>query len=454
MNISKPVLTLSLIMLFLVSGCQTAEPETQENQPTAEPASPTTAAAPAATAEIAALPTVAPTVPATPTAEQTAVQETETQADTPTPPPTATPTETPIPINPVNSISLEPVLQGVFTQPLYLTNAGDGRLFVVEQAGVIRIVDQGQLLDTPFLDIRDRVGSAQLEQGLLGLAFHPDYASNGAFFVNYTDRSGNSQISRFMVSQGDANLADPESETLLLSYQQPYPNHNGGQVAFGPDGYLYIGVGDGGSANDPLDNGQNPATILGTLLRLDVNQLDVTYQIPPTNPFVGSDDRLNEIWAWGLRNPWRFSFDRLTGDLFVADVGQNLWEEVDFQPATSQGGENYGWNILEGTHCFASDPCDPTGMVAPIFEYSHSEGCSVTGGYIYRGEEFMDLYGNYFVADYCQGTIWRLVAEESGEWSSAVVLDTPYVISSFGEDADGELYILDHAGGSLFRILP
>jgi len=452
----KKIVALSLIIVLLgaASGCQTAEPDAPQNQLPAETTIPPTAALPAATAEIAAPPDATATVQATATSEPTALQEVGDQAYTSTPPPTATPTETPIPVNPLNSVTLEPVLQGVFTQPLYLTHAGDERLFVVEQSGVIRVVEQGQLLDTPFLDIRDRTGSSQLEQGLLGLAFHPDYASNGAFFVNYTDKSGNTHISRFMVSQDDANLADPDSETVLLTYQQPYPNHNGGQVAFGPDGYLYIGAGDGGSANDPLHNGQNPTTILGSLLRLDVNQLNETYLIPATNPFVGSDEGLNEIWAWGLRNPWRFSFDRLTGDLYIADVGQNLWEEVNFQSADSQGGENYGWNIMEGTHCFASDPCDSTGLVPPIFEYSHGEGCSITGGYVYRGSEFPELYGNYFVADYCQGTIWRLVATESGEWASALVHDSPYVISSFGEDAAGELYILDHTGGSLYRIVP
>ena len=286
------------MVLGAVSGCQTAEPDAPQDQLPTETTISATAVRPAATAEIAAPPADSATVAATATMEATAVQEAEDQADTATPPPSATPTETPIPVNPVNSVGLEPVLQGVFTQPLYLTHAGDERLFVVEQAGVIRIVEQGQLLETPFLDIRDRVGSSQLEQGLLGLAFHPEYASNGAFFVNYTDKSGNTRISRFMVSQDDANLADPNSEAVLLTYQQPYPNHNGGQVAFGPDGYLYIGAGDGGSANDPLGNGQNPTTILGSLLRLDVNQLNDTYLIPATNPFVGSDEGLNEIWAW------------------------------------------------------------------------------------------------------------------------------------------------------------
>ena len=319
---------------------------------------------------------------------------------------------------------------------------------------MIRIIEDGNLLEAPFLDIRDRVGSTQLEQGLLGLAFHPNYTNSGAFFVNYTDPAGNSHISRFTVDPGDPYRANPESEVILLSYQQPFPNHNGGQVAFGPDGYLYIGIGDGGSANDPLNSGQDPGTLLGTILRLDIDQSINTYTVPRTNPFVEDPTRLDEIWAWGLRNPWRFSFDRLTGDLFIADVGQNLWEEIHFQPANSPGGENYGWNILEGSHCFFGDPCDSTGLETPIFEYNHLEGCSITGGYMYRGSQHLELYGNYFLADFCQGKIWRLIVDGSGNWTSAVVHDSEYVISSFGEDAAGELYVLDHTGGSIYQIRP
>jgi glucose/arabinose dehydrogenase len=403
------------------------------------------------------------TVEPLPTATQEAFSTTpeptsgnnSTPTQTPTEAPTIVPTETPIPANPVNSITLEPLIEGAFNKPLYLTHAGDNRLFVVEQAGVIQVLEKdGSLTDTPFLDIRDRVGSTQLEQGLLGLAFPPNYAESGAFFVNYTDMSGNSHISRFLVDQGDPNRANPDSETILLSYEQPFPNHNGGQLAFGPDGYLYIGIGDGGSANDPFGNGQNPDTLLGTILRLDVDPSSSSYAIPETNPFVDNANRLDEIWAWGLRNPWRFSFDRTTGDLFIADVGQNLWEEVNFQPASSPGGENYGWNIMEGIHCFMNETCDNTGLIMPVFEYSHQEGCSITGGYMYRGSENQDLYGNYFAADFCQGNIWRLYPDESGTWTSAMVYDSPYVFSSFGEDASGEIYILDHNGGSIYKIRP
>lgn len=447
---------LLLIALLTISGCQLNESTGQ-----------TTAAvspSPAATqAEIITEDTILPTstqnVPATPVvnpSNQEATPEIITNpTETPTETPTTLPTETPIPTNPVDSITLVPIIEGALILPLYLTHAGDDRLFVIEQAGVIRIIDEaGALLETPFLDIRDRVGSTQLEQGLLGLAFHPDYKNTGAFFVNYTNLAGDTHISRFMVEPGDPNRANPDSETLLLSFEQPFPNHNGGQIAFGPDGYLYIGVGDGGSANDPLNSGQDLGTLLGTILRLEVDPSGTNYGIPVTNPFVENETGRGEVWAWGLRNPWRFSFDRLTGDLFIADVGQNLWEEIHFQQADSPGGENYGWNILEGSHCFLGNPCDSTGLEYPIFEYSHEEGCSITGGYMYRGAQYLDLYGNYFVADFCQGTIWRLFQEKSGSWIAAVVYDSPYVISSFGEDAAGELYVIDHTGGSIYQLRP
>ncbi len=368
--------------------------------------------------------------------------------------PTVIPSETPIPANPVEAISLFPIVENAFSRPLYLAHANDDRLFVVEQAGLIRIIQNGKLLDQPFLDIQERVRSTELEQGLLGLAFHPDYAQTGTFFINYTDLSGDTHISRFLVSSDDPNFADPDSETLLLSISQPFANHNGGQMAFGPDGYLYVGVGDGGSANDPYDHGQNPGALLGSILRLDVNSPGDIYHIPATNPFVADEDRRNEIWAWGLRNPWRFSFDRETGDLFIADVGQNLWEEVNFQPVNGAGGDNYGWNILEGSHCFLNSDCDSEGTELPIFEYGHEEGCSITGGYVYRGTQFLELYGNYFVGDFCQGTVWRLFPESSGQWSARAIYHSDHVISSFGEDYNGELYLLDHTTGSLFQIRP
>jgi glucose/arabinose dehydrogenase len=354
----------------------------------------------------------------------------------------------------VDSISLVPIIEGVFSRPVYLTHAFDERLFIVEQAGLIRIMKDGKLLDEPFMDITERVGSSQLEQGLLSLTFHPDYQQNGRFFAHYSDHAGTSHISSFQVSDNDPNRADPGSEIILLRVDQPFPNHNGGQLKFGPDGYLYVGLGDGGSANDPLGSGQDPSTLLGSLLRLDVDHSPEIYAIPASNPFISDDSKRNEIWAWGLRNPWRFSFDRLTGDLFIADVGQNIWEEVHVQPAASAGGENYGWNILEGSHCFQDSQCDKSGLELPIFEYDHQEGCSITGGYMYRGSNFLTLYGNYFVADFCSGNIWRLYPENEKKWSSAKVIDSDYVISSFGEDVDGELYVLVHDAGSLLQLQP
>lgn len=439
---------LLLTFVLLLGACQgEAAPEAAEEATAAETAPTVPATAPIAPTGTAPATAEPASAPPTPEANgEPAITATSTSSPTPT--------ITPIPASPVDAITLVPLVEGVFNRPLYLAHAFDERLFVVEQPGTVRIINDGQLLDTPFLDIRDRVGSTQLEQGLLSIAFHPDYQENGRFFAYYTDKSGNVHISSFKVSPENADFADAGSETILLSVDQPYPNHNGGQLKFGPDGYLYAGIGDGGSANDPLGSGQNPATLLGTLIRLDVDQASGSYAIPPSNPFVATDDRLNEVWAYGLRNPWRFSFDRLTGDLYIADVGQNIWEEVNFQTANGTGGENYGWNILEGTHCFNADSCDKSGLELPIFEYDHSEGCSVTGGYVYRGDQFLSLYGNYFVADFCSGNIWRLFPGTEDSWSSAKVLDSDLVISSFGEDVNGELYITVHDQGSVFQIQP
>jgi glucose/arabinose dehydrogenase len=251
----------------------------------------------------------------------------------------------------------------------------------------------------------------------------------------------------------DPYHADPQSEIQYLFQDQPYPNHNGGSLAFGPDGYLYAGLGDGGSANDPLNAGQSLTTLLGKILRLDVDEVEDEYSIPPNNPFAGSTDALPEIWAYGLRNPWRFSFDRATGDLFIADVGQNQWEEVNFQPGNSSGGENYGWKIMEGMHCFQQSTCDQSGLVLPIFEYNHSQGCSITGGYVYRGVLYPEMTGNYFVADYCSGIIWRLFPD-GDRWLADIVLDSDMVISSFGEDVDGEIYVLNYFSGGVYRLIP
>ncbi|HET6229569.1 MAG TPA: PQQ-dependent sugar dehydrogenase [Longimicrobiaceae bacterium] len=336
--------------------------------------------------------------------------------------------------------------------PLYLTApAGDARLFVVEQPGRIRIVENGALLPTPFLDITDRVSSGG-ERGLLSVAFHPRYASNGLLYVDYTDRNGDTRVERYHVS-ADRNRADPASAQLVLAVAQPFANHNGGLVAFGPDGMLYVGMGDGGSGGDPQRNGQNPAALLGKLLRLDVDAAQ-PYAIPTGNPFAGQPGRRGEIWATGMRNPWRFSWDRSTGLLYVADVGQNAWEEVDVVPAAAAG-LNYGWNTMEATHCFQpSSGCSTAGLTLPVLEYGHADGCSVTGGYVYRGAAMPSLRGTYFYADYCGGWVrsFRFTAgavTEGRTWE----LGQPGSILSFGEDAAGELYVLS-AQGKVFRLAP
>jgi glucose/arabinose dehydrogenase len=330
-------------------------------------------------------------------------------------------------------------------KPLYLTHAGDGsgRIFVLEQDGIIRIIKEKRIIQgDPFLDIRSRVRSRG-EQGLLGLAFHPNFSLNRHFYVHYSDKNGDTVISRFSATD-DSNKADPDSEEIVMTHSQPYGNHNGGQIEFGPDGFLYIGLGDGGSSGDPEGNGQDSSTLLGAILRLDVEKVE-PYSAPQSNPFVNTLDHRPEIWVYGLRNPWRFSFDRLTGDLYIADVGQNRWEEVDFQPADSLGGENYGWNQMEGNHCYITG-CNPSTFVAPIAEYSHAEGCSVTGGYVYRGEANSKLKGVYLYGDYCSGSIWTLSKKDSGEWINKLFMETELRISSFGEDEAGEIYVLDHRG--------
>lgn len=353
---------------------------------------------------------------------------------------------------------LVPVVEGL-SRPLYVTHAGDGsgRLFIVEQSGAIRVLADDALLDVAFLDVSDLIspaatGGGYTERGLLGLAFHPDYAENGVFFINYTDTAGNSVLARYTVSVDDPNRADPDSAEQLFYLSQPYSNHNGGHLAFGPDGYLYMSLGDGGSAGDPQGNGQDPATLLGTILRLDVDT-EEGYAIPDDNPFVDRDDARPEIWAWGLRNVWRFSFDRATGDLYHADVGQNQWEEVNFQPADSPGGENYGWAAYEGTHIYSgAEPASE--VVMPVLEYDHAGGhCSVTGGYVYRGEALPGLQGYYLYGDWCSGTIWAARQDDAGNWTTDVSLQSGRPISSFGEDEAGELYLVDY-DGSVLRFAP
>ena len=350
------------------------------------------------------------------------------------------------------SLRLVPVASDL-AQPVQVTQAGDGsgRLFVVERGGRIRVMAGGKVLPEPFLDITDLVGARGSEQGLLSVAFHPQYTQNGRFFVNYTDRAGDTVVAGYRVGP-DPNRADPDSAQVLLQIDQPYANHNGGLNLFGPDGYLYIGMGDGGSAGDPHENGQSRTTLLGKLLRIDVDR-GSPYAIPPDNPFVGRLDGRPEIWAYGLRNPWRFSFDRATGDLFIADVGQNAYEEVHRQPAGSQGGENYGWSRMEGAHCFKPrSGCDQSGLELPIAEYSRDGGCSITGGYVYRGRAEPALAGVYFFGDYCSGKIWGLIPDGAGAWRMRELIQSPARISSFGEDQEGELYLTDLAGGRIYRL--
>jgi glucose/arabinose dehydrogenase len=335
-------------------------------------------------------------------------------------------------------------------RPVDLQHAGDERLFIVEQRGLIWVLREGELDADPFLDIRAQVNDRANEQGLLGLAFPPAYALEQRFFVYYTDAGGSVVISEYHTST-DPDRADANSERVLLTIAQPYANHNGGGLAFGPDGYLYIGTGDGGSAGDPAGNAQNPATLLGKLLRVDVApDAGQPYGIPPDNPFAAGGGRA-EIWALGLRNPWRFAFDPEIGDLFIADVGQNQWEEVNFQPAFAPGGWNYGWDRREGSHPYEGDSL--AGLVDPVAEYSHGTGCSVTGGRVVRAAELPEWSGVYLYGDYCTGVVWGLLRGSDGSWSDALLYDTNFTISSFGSGLDGAIYLVDHAGG-VYRLTP
>lgn len=345
--------------------------------------------------------------------------------------------------------------------PVAITHAGDSRIFVVEKNGTIQILaENGQLAPNPFLDIDDRVNSVANERGLLGLAFHPNYADNGYFFVNYTNNSGATVIARFSVSENDPNVADPNSELILLTISQPFSNHNGGGVVFGPDGMLYIGTGDGGSGGDPENNGQTRTTLLGKMLRIDPNVEgdDPPYFIPEDNPFAMDDFTLDEIWALGMRNPWRYSFDRETGDLWIADVGQNAWEEVNLQPADSEGGENYGWRCYEGfaVYDFSGD-CNSITQTEPIHTYAHGGGfcrASITGGYVYRGTDFPALVGHYIYGDYCNGKIWSLVPDGNDGWTNTELLDFNNTeITAFGENVNGELYMAAIGQGRIYRVV-
>jgi glucose/arabinose dehydrogenase len=324
---------------------------------------------------------------------------------------------------------------------------------VVEKNGAVRIIRDGKLLDKPFLDITDRLTSSGSEQGFLGLAFPPDYANRKFFFVDYTDTNGDTVVARFNVS-ADANVADPSSEFVVLKIDQPAQNHNGGNLVFGPDGYLWIGTGDGGGANDRFGNGQNPNTLLAKMLRIDVtSDPTMPYVIPQDNPSSALQWKvLPEVWAIGLRNPWRYSFDRANGDLWIGDVGQNQIEEVDVVRAGSKGGLNFGWPIMEGFSCFQAASCDQSGLVLPVASYQHgADGCSITGGYVYRGSQFPALQGVYFYGDYCSGRIWGLDAAKPGQ--PRLLLEVGAGLSSFGEDQAGELYITDLARGTVRHVV-
>jgi len=356
----------------------------------------------------------------------------------------------------VPSVTLVPVASG-FTKPVLVTNAGDGsgRMFVVEKAGIIRVLASGSTLPTPFLDISDKVGTDG-ERGLLGLAFHPNYETNRKFYVYYTRVStGRLVIEEYKASPTDPNVADRSTARTILTIAHPASNHNGGQLVFGRGGYLYIATGDGGGSGDPNNNAQRKDSLLGKLLRIDINHTSSTraYVRPASNPYVGKPG-LNEIWSRGLRNPWRFSFDRANGDLWIGDVGQNKWEEVD-RSTKSNGagkGKNFGWRVMEGFHCYRpSTGCNKTGKSKPLAEYSHAYGCSVTGGYVYRGTRSPSLYGQYVFGDFCSGRIWRLPRGAARPAAETQLLDTDLMISSFGEDEAGEVYVVDY-NGSIYRL--
>jgi glucose/arabinose dehydrogenase len=374
------------------------------------------------------------------------------QAETPAPVVTApvnTPTKTPSYKTP--AVTLAQVAKGV-TDPVGIVAspvATDTRLYIIEQGGVIRTIKDKALEPEAFLDIKSRVQSGG-EMGLLGFAFDPKVATSKAFYVNYTDHADNTIVARYKISD-QTGRGDPSSEKILLKVKQPFANHNGGNLAFGPDGYLYIGMGDGGSGGDPDNRSQNMSDLLGKMLRLDV-QGDGDYKVPTTNPFAKTGGK-PEIWASGLRNPWRFSFDRKTGDLYIADVGQGDWEEISVQLAASKGGENYGWRCYEGSHAFKTDGCPAaSSLTAPIIEYDHSKDrCSVTGGFVYRGSKFPALDGKYFYADYCTGEVFYS-QQTSGVWNSVAAADASFHISTFGQDNKGEVYLADYDSGTVYQI--
>jgi glucose/arabinose dehydrogenase len=346
-------------------------------------------------------------------------------------------------------------IAGNLVSPVDIVNAGDGslRLFIALQGGKIVVYSGGKILGTPFLNISDLIFCCG-ERGLLSIAFHPSYKTNGLFFVYYTNTSGNLVLARFKVSATNRNVAIKSSKKILLTISHPtYANHNGGRIAFGKDGFLYLSVGDGGGGGDQSNNAQNLGKLLGKILRINVNAGSL-YSIPPGNPFSNVTGAKKEIWAFGYRNPWRWSFDRANGNMYIGDVGQNLYEEIDFQPANSPGGENYGWRFMEGNHCYnPASNCNNGKLKAPIIEYGHGAGCSVVGGYVYRGTAISAIVGKYLYSDYCSGIIWG-ATNSSGKWISTQLLSTGFNVSTFGEGENGALYVAQHAnpGGAIYRI--
>lgn len=359
----------------------------------------------------------------------------------PTPGPAATPTATPVPAE--GSFTATRVATG-FTRPTFVTNASDNsnRLFVLEKPGRIRLIKSGLLVAQPFLDITAIVGSASNEQGLLGLAFHPDFEKNGRFFVAYTAKDASNTVAEYRVTNPSDDVADANSGKVLLAVADQYPNHNGGMLAFGPDGKLWAGTGDGGRGGDPWDNARNPKSLLGKMLRLDVGGGGTGAPAPV------------EIWGLGLRNPWRFSFDRATTEIWIGDVGQNAWEEIDVVDTRRPAPVHFGWKTMEGFHCY--DPrqgCDSSGLELPLYEYGHDAGCSVTGGYVYRGKALPALVGRYLFSDYCTGVVHSLMRDAEGRAVANTVVRTGFAVSSFGEDEAGELYLCDHGGGRVLRFV-
>jgi len=356
--------------------------------------------------------------------------------------------------NPV--IALEPIADG-FTRPVYVTTDGvnPDRLYLVEQTGTVRVIENGALLPDPFMDITRYVRSEGNEQGLLSIAFAPDFATSGEVYAGFTANrgkgTGNDTVARFVV--GADGTVDPSTITLLISLEDEFAHHNGGQVLFGPDGMLYAAIGDGGSQGDMQGFGSSNQDLFGDILRLDVSGTDPKrgYTIPADNPFVDAPPAAPEVWVYGLRNPWRFSFDPETDDLWIGDVGQGWIEEIDMLPPGEQAGANMGWSTMEGNSCFREDDCSSEGLVLPVFDYTHDHGCSVTGGYVYRGEAIPALQGTYVFGDYCMGTIWGLTQNADGTWTSSELLDTTMNISSFGVDEAGELYVVDLKGG-LYKV--